>query len=499
MKKPFLFTLLLAASLYSNAQDNTLLTADFWRGKPNLQAVQAEITKGNNPSEQNAGFHDPVTMAINNRVSNDIIKYLIEQEGNDVHKKTHHSRTYLQWAASAGNLEIVNYLIDKGADVNYKDSYGESVIAFASTGNKNIEVFEALFQKGIDPKSKHTDGKNLIMYAIAGDTDLKVTEYFISKGISLDDKDDFGRTVADYAARYGNLEIIDKLIEKGVHPTDHALFMATLGSRQKQNGKEVYQQLISKYKLNPAAVNPEGETLLHILVRRANKEVIDYIATQANIDFAKSDKQGNTILMNAAAVAAQDASIIDLLLTKADNINAKNENGETALSQAVATGSPAIVNLLIKKGADATIKDNDGNNLAYHWFNAYRPNPRQASDNSLSDNFQEKQPLLKAAGVDFTSKQKDGNTLFHIAVEKQNIELIQKASELGVDINAQDEEGNTALHKAALIAKDDIILKKLIELGAKKDLTTEFEETAYQLAQENNFLIENNISIDFLK
>ncbi|MNL27191.1 hypothetical protein D3C87_1487640 [compost metagenome] len=66
-------------------------------------------------------------------------------------------------------------------------------------------------------------------------------------------------------------------------------------------------------------------------------------------------------------------------------------------------------------------------------------------------------------------------------------------------MNAKNKDGMTALHKAAMISKDDSILKYLLSIGAKKDINTEFDESAYALAKENESLTKQNVSIEFLK
>jgi uncharacterized protein len=491
MKYAFL-ALILSFTAATQAQDNIFLDAAYWQKKPSIDVVKQDIRNGNSPSQLNAGNFDPVVMAINAGASNETIKFLLSQDGNDVNKLTHDGRTYIFWSASKGNTELMEYLVSKGARIKgMQDNHGYSVLNFAANGGQqNTTVYDICLANGADLKTDLThEGANALLLATPADPSGKLTEYFVSKGLSLKSKDAQGNTAFNYAARAGNIGMMKQLKEKGVPFTDNAMIMASVGSRRGAASREAFQYLES-LGIKPTVTSKTGDNVLHALARRpGQQELIKYFVSKGvKVDQANQD--GNTAFMNAAA-ANRELATLELLRAGITNVNQANKAGHTALTLAVKGNSPEVVDYLLKNGAKADIKDAKGETLVAYLFESY--NPRQAAD------FEAKMAALKTAGVDFTKPQQNGNTLYHLAVATNDVNLLKKVQELGIDVNAKNKEGFTALHKAAMLAKDDAVLKYLLSIGAKKEITTSFSETAFDLASENENISRQQINVAFLK
>lgn len=507
-----LLSVLLFITFTLQAQKNPFLDQAFWKANPDVAAIQAEIGKGNDPSEANAMGFDGVVYAINANAPAASIKFLLDQKGNEVNKITHDSRTYIFWAANRGNVEVMEYLLSKGAKINLEDSHGSTPLGFAAAGGQtNTKVYDLLIKAGADVKQLNHDGASLLLMAIPNDKDLTLTDYFISKGLSLNATDAAGNTAFNYAARSGNIELMKKLVQKGVKYTGNAMVMASLPSRGGTgNGMEVFQYLES-LGIQPGSVNGNGENALHNLARRPNQAAIIQYFLSKGVNVNQADKEGNTPFMNAAS-ANRDTATLVLLLPLVKNINLANKKGVSPLAMAVRGNSADVVRLLVQKGAGLNTQDEEGNNLAYYLVQSYRPQPAgpvnegqrgeggpRGDGGQRPDDFGSKIKLLQDNGYNLTTPQKDGSTLYHLAVAKNDLSLLKRIENMHIDVNTKNKEGLTPLHKAAMIAKDDAILKYLLSLGAKKDATTEYKETAFDLARENEYFSKQNISVDFLK
>lgn len=471
-------------------QENVFLDRAFWQTKPTLEEVKTKVAEGNSPTQRNENNFDPLVNAIMAHADEDILTYFLNQPGNDINKLTHDGRTYIFWAAYSGNVPLMKDILKRGAKTDIIDDHGYTVLNFAATtGQQNKAVYDLCLDFGADLQNDlNHDGANALLLAAPHDKDGSLIAYFTGKELNLKSTDANGNSIFSYVARTGNLDLLKSLVKKGVAYDDNAVIFASQGTRGKTNGLDVFTYLES-LGLNPAITTPEGINALHALASRSDDlKLINYFIKKG-VDVNQADKDGNTVFMNAAG--RNKLTIIKELLPYVKDINAVNEKGISALAMAVNYNTPEAVAFLINNKATIQVSDHNGNNLAYYLIRSY--NPRNPID------FETKLKTLKAQGLDVTKPQADGNTLFHLALDTNDLALLEKANQFNIDINAKNKAGITPLHKAAMKAKDDTLLKYLITNGAQKNVLTDFDETPYELALENELLQKQAVSLEFLK
>ena len=489
----FLFFLAISAVAQ---EKNILHERAFWKENPSVETLKQKISEGNSATALNENGFDATVYAIIEKASDETIKYLLTLEGNPVDKRTHDSRIYLHWAAYAGKTEIVKTLLEIGSSVSALDSHSATPLVFAAgSGLTDTEIYDLFIAKGVNlSEEKNKDGANTLLLAAPYFKDLKETNYFTGKGISLNSTDKDGNGIFNYAAKRGNIDFLKILVNNGADYKTlnknggNAFLFAAQGTRGFENKFEVYNYLKS-LGLEPNVVTKDGYTPLHRLSFGNTDAAIFGFFLKYGADVNQKDSEGNTPFLNA--VSRNNLEIVQLLSKNVNDFNTANNKGQTAIMLATGGNSPEVVEFLLQKGSDTLAKDATGNTVAYYLAESF--------DAKKMEDFQSKLKMLQEKGVKFNTIQADGNTLYHLAAKANKLELMKQISKFDIPVNATNSEGLTALHQAAMKAENDEMMKYLISIGADKNTKTDFEETAFDLASENELLQKENVELDFLK
>jgi len=474
---------------------NIFLDRNFWKSNPSIETLKQYRAAGYDITELNINAFDAVVYALLEKVDNTTIEYMLTVAGNDVNKITHDGRTYMFWAAYKGNLAMMRYLLDHGARMDVVDSHGYTVMNFAaSTGQIDTALFDLCLENGAQLLAVDHRGANALLLSAPYQKDGRLIDYFTARGLKLSSVDRDGNGLFNYAAKGGNLEYLQFLIDKGLpyntlnNAGGNAVLFAARGTRGFKNGLSTYQFLKEKG-LEMTVTGKGARNALHYLAGREQDGKVLQFFLDEGVKADAPDKEGNTPFMWAAR--SNSLEVITMLRSHIEHINQSNMEGQTALTMSIRRNKPEVVQYLITQGADVSQKDINGNSLAYYWLNSYGAN--------AIDEFERKLQLLQGSGFTFSSQESKGHTLYHIAVGTNNLNLVKRLASFDIDIDAKNEEGFTALHLAAMKAHNTTILEYLISQGADKTILTDFEESVYDLAAENELLITEQVDIGFLK
>lgn len=317
-----------------------------------------------------------------------------------------HGKTALGEASQRGNVALVDKLLTAGASQN-KDRYPPIVLAYL---HGHPHVAQKLLQKGISPDiviDTHSlydiclavdDKEFLAILAGAkasvttdmvnrcksscfplkqakGTKSVKNPDHFASiktvafadplvfeqtkNKVSLDEwetKDTHGKTVLFHLSERGSLAELFRLLELGVnHDTQDAFGNTILHAAVLQNNTLVFCFLLRHFKHLIHQINLHGETALHIASRTGNLLAIKLLIQFGALANAV-DKLKNTPLHAVANLASVTPTtyfqVIDLLLGKGANLEAKNEKSMTPVMSCLAAQQMIAFEYLLQRGAN---------------------------------------------------------------------------------------------------------------------------------------------------
>lgn len=224
----------------------------------------------------------------------------------------------------------------------------------------------------------------------------------------------------------------------------------------------------------------------------------------AGMDPNAKDDEGNTALMNA--IAEHRTEVVNVLLGAKADVNEKNGGGATALDWAAARGQRDTVQLLLDKGANRDAV-NEGvvaaaeaghtdiirllleKGASAHDIGARALLAAAGStvvgveDRDLSETAR----LLLSLGVDVNAKDNDGWTALLMAADQNRSAVAQTLLDAGADVNARCEcsgyllGGWTALMIASREGRVELV-KMLLAKRADVDIRNNQGETALKVA-----------------
>ena len=309
--------------------------------------------------------------------------------------------TPLHLAAKAGFTENVKALLDAGAEVGAGERKGQTPLMWAAAAG-NVEVVELLIQRGADPTKHLKSGLNAMMFA-AREGRTAVVAHLLEVGVDpnakLESSSGGSRaprknsSALTLAIESGHFELALLLIKNGADPNDQRCGYAPLhilswvrkpkrgenpdgdppprGSGQLtslqfarllvEHGADVNLQL-TQGKGGKAVLSHRGATPMLLAGKTADLPYMRLLVELGG-DPKIPNAEGATALMAAAgigvrAVGEEPGSVaevietIDFLIEQGLNVNAIDENGETAMHGAAYRNFPEIVDYLDERGAD---------------------------------------------------------------------------------------------------------------------------------------------------
>ena len=309
----------------------------------------------------------------------------------------------IHMAIKYGRMDVLEALLETGAKPDVKTNKGYTPLMFAVNKN-NMAAVEMLLDNRADITKTDKEGRSILHFT----RNPKMIDYLLDNGVDINATDMMVGTLLHHAVLEKNSKLVAHLIEKGAHVNE--------------TGKD---------KLTPLHLAKDKE-MARILVEAG----ADLNAREA---FTKETPLHKAIMSKNEALA-------EYLVEMGSRLDAETDHEEMPLEVALKHGTPKMVEMLIRAGADTSITGAKDRASLF----------TMASDPKMID-------ILAVEGLKINHQDKYGMTALHLVSDPKIAEALLNRR---ADINIEDKMGNTPLLLALKGGRYEVA-ELLIEKGAK--------------------------------
>jgi ankyrin repeat protein len=414
------------------------------------------------------------------------VRTLLQQHA-DVNARAADGSTPLYWAAQQNDIATAAMLIDAGADPNIPNRYGVAPLALACV-NGNAAMVEALLAASANPNAASPQGETALMTAArtgmpdviaalvarganvnakestrgqtalmwaAGEGHRGAVQALLAAGSDIQARSSAGWTALLFAVREGQSGVVEALLDAGAKVND-AQQPSAAGDRRRAagpgNGGGGAGATAAPPAGGPSALvlavgSNHYQLAADLLERGADPNAAGQGWTALHqITWMRKPGQGSNGPGPAGSGDMDSLELVRRLAAHGADLNARmtkrapvgttafNMIAATPFLMAARTADAPLMRLLADLGADPLLTNEDGTT-----------------------------PLMAAAGLGVHSPGEDPGT------EREALEAVKVALELGGDVNAIDSNGDTAVHGAAY-KQFPAVVQRLVDQGAVIDL-----------------------------
>lgn len=231
-----------------------------------------------------------------------------------------------------------------------------SVMRAAMLGN--VEYIGRFLDQGVDVNAADTTGYTALHHAIDHGQEAAAL-HLLQAGARIDATTIYNETPLLLAAREGNPVIVERLLELNAALESPDINDRTPLIAAAERGRSAVVARLVKAGADIHFASRASGTATNAAAMHGHAEVVK-ILLDAGADVNQVDPYKKIPLI-ITAVMGGSRQVVDELLARHPNINATNAAGQTALFAAASEASSETIAMLLEAGADKTSRDKDGN------------------------------------------------------------------------------------------------------------------------------------------